>query len=492
MESPSAITAFFRQHWLILAILLLAGFFRLHRLSFYMEFLGDQGRDVVIVRDFLKNGNPFFIGPQTSIGNMYLGPYYYYLIVAPGLLLFNFNPIGPAVIIALLGIVTTWLIYFVAREWFSSSVGLVASLLYAISPVAIKYTTFSWNPNVLPLFSLLFIYFLTQRRLILASFAFIMALNSHFLAICLLPPAALIWFWSASWRIDDRSKYLRTTAIAVIIFLVSLTPQILFDIKHHGQNLGALVAFFSQRETTINLKIYKSLPSLIPLYTQLTTRLLAGKDEKFGPILSTVLAVAFVYYILLHRRKKLNTYFIFCLIWLLFGLVGLGLYKQHIYDHYFGFIYPVVFIITAVLIGSLGNLLGSVLLVFVIFFSLLQNPFRYPPTRQLWRTQEIDRSIIQASNNQEFNFALLAKQNYDPGYRYFFYEWGSPVRSLTEKMTNELYVVCEPDGIDCNPINNPKTEIANFGWAKIEDTWQIQSFKIFKLTHLLGEKTTSP
>ena len=77
-----------------------------------MEFLGDQGRDVLVIRNFFKHKDLFFIGPQTSIGNMYLGPYYYYLI-APALLLANFNPVGPAVFIALFGIATTYLIFFV-------------------------------------------------------------------------------------------------------------------------------------------------------------------------------------------------------------------------------------------------------------------------------------------------------------------------------------------------------------------------------------------
>jgi hypothetical protein len=48
----------------------------------------------------LKNFNLFFIGPQTSIGNMYLGPFFYYLI-APSLLLANFSPVGPAIFIGL-------------------------------------------------------------------------------------------------------------------------------------------------------------------------------------------------------------------------------------------------------------------------------------------------------------------------------------------------------------------------------------------------------
>ena len=51
------IKKFFTKNWLLILILVIASFCRLYRISDYMEFLGDQGRDVLIVRDFLKNGN---------------------------------------------------------------------------------------------------------------------------------------------------------------------------------------------------------------------------------------------------------------------------------------------------------------------------------------------------------------------------------------------------------------------------------------------------
>ena len=149
---------FFQKNWLIIIILVIASFLRLYKIADYMEFLGDQGRDVVIIKDFWKSFNLFFIGPQTSIGNMYLGPFFYYLI-APSLLVANFSPVGPAVFIALLNIFTVYLIYFIGNRWFDKKTALISSFLFAISPVVIKYSNFIWNPNIMPLFSLLFVYF---------------------------------------------------------------------------------------------------------------------------------------------------------------------------------------------------------------------------------------------------------------------------------------------------------------------------------------------
>ncbi|KKQ31588.1 MAG: hypothetical protein US68_C0002G0015 [Candidatus Shapirobacteria bacterium GW2011_GWE1_38_10] len=435
-----------------------------------MEFLGDQGRDVVIVRDFLKNGNLFFIGPQTSIGNMYLGPFYYYLI-APALLLANFNPVGPAIFVALLSVATAYLIFYVSKKWFNPTTAYVATFLYAISPTAIKFANFSWNPNIMPFFALLFIYMMTEKRYLWASLAFAMCLNSHYLALILLPVAALIW-------IKDYSKAsIKPTLLAIGIFLLSLTPQLLFDIKHQGQNINALSTFFVKRETTVNLKVYKSLPVIPELFNQINTSLLAGKNITFGIIVSIVLFLGLVYLYLKHRHQK----YVYCLLWYFFGLVGLGLYKQHIYDHYFGFLFPVLFMLMGYLISKLPKLFALPLFISLTIFSLLQNPFRWQPNSQLKTTTEIVDLIISNSHNQDFNFALLAKQNYDPPYRYILSEKNSPVKLLQEKITDQLFVVCEPFQIECNPINNPEWGVAAFGWAKIDTQWEINGIKIFKL-----------
>jgi len=146
-----------QEVFFVAVIIILASVLRLYRISEYMTFLGDEGRDVMIVRRFLVNGDLMLIGPGTSIGNMYLGPLYYYLI-APALLLANFSPVGPAIFIALLGVATVFLVFFVGREWFGPTAGGFAALLYSLSSVVIIYSRSSWNPNIMPFFALLTIY----------------------------------------------------------------------------------------------------------------------------------------------------------------------------------------------------------------------------------------------------------------------------------------------------------------------------------------------
>src|SRR5258708_39028554 len=126
-----------------------------------MFFWEEKGGDFIIVRSFLEDNPPPLIGPGTSIGNMYLGPLYYYMMAIP-LLLANFSPVGPAVFIAALSIVTIFLIWKVIHEWFPTKNtnwgALTGAFLYAISPVVLIYSRSSWNPNIMPFFALLTIY----------------------------------------------------------------------------------------------------------------------------------------------------------------------------------------------------------------------------------------------------------------------------------------------------------------------------------------------
>ena len=146
-----------KKYWWLILLTLIGGFFRLYRLEGALQFLGDQGRDALVMYRLLAQGDLPFIGPITSVGGFYLGPLYYYLM-APWLWLWRFNPVGPAAATAGLGILTVLILYFVAKKLFSRRVGLWAAGLYALSYIAISETRSAWNPNPMPLAALGIIY----------------------------------------------------------------------------------------------------------------------------------------------------------------------------------------------------------------------------------------------------------------------------------------------------------------------------------------------
>ncbi|KKT64978.1 MAG: hypothetical protein UW60_C0049G0001, partial [Candidatus Woesebacteria bacterium GW2011_GWA2_44_33] len=330
-------------------ILLVGAFLRLYRISEYMTFLGDEGRDAIIVRRLLVNFDPILIGPGTSIGNMYLGPLYYYLM-APALFFANYSPVGPSVQIALLGVATVFFVWYIARVWFGKTAGIIAALFYALAPTVIIYSRSSWNPNIMPFFSLLTIWgiwkFWQERKFIwlpLIGMGVAFTLQSHYLGLLLTPVVAVPWlltFFKIR-KSESVRHFVRNTIYGIILFLVLMSPIVIFDARHGWRNFAAMRTFFIERQTTVSARPWKAIPKMPELAQDITTRLLAGKNETVGKI--TFLAMIVLSIFVFAKRNSLNSktraaFGLLCL-WLAASLIGLGLYKQEIYDHYYGFFF---------------------------------------------------------------------------------------------------------------------------------------------------------
>ena len=474
-------------------IIVIALFLRLYRINEYMTFLGDEGRDVRIVRDLLR-GNLVFIGPQTSIGNMYLGPLYYYLI-APSLFLSRLNPVGPAIFNALLGTLTVFLTYLFGKNWFGKQAGLLAALLFAVSPVAIIYSRSSWNPNPMPLFALISIWGIGEvwqkksfKWLPWVGVAFALALQMHYLGLLLFPVIFLLWFFTYQKNKGDKTTtavFFKKTLWGVILFLVLMSPLLLFDIKHQGQNLGAFRAFFADRQTTINLNPARS-DRYLPAVQSVVSELLLGRELSYSiqaALIIFVISLWALYALSRHRNALKLT-----LVWIFFGILGLGIYKQHVYAHYFGFLFPAVYILAGFELNFLWTkkfpfkALSIVLLFFLLYLSVFNSPLRFSPNRQLQRTEAAVDLIIKESSGLPFNFGLIAKQNYDESYRYFFENKKAALVRSEDGITDQLYVICE-DGETCAPEGHSQYQIAMFGAAKVSDEWRLDHLRIYRLIH---------
>src|SRR3989338_433010 len=114
---------------ILLLILLIGAFLRFYRLREYIIFLGDEGRDMLVVKRMIVDKKFTLLGPITSVGSIYMGPIYYYMI-APFLFVWRFDPVGPAVMVALLSVFTIYLIYKIGADYIQRSVGLIAALFY--------------------------------------------------------------------------------------------------------------------------------------------------------------------------------------------------------------------------------------------------------------------------------------------------------------------------------------------------------------------------
>ncbi len=183
------------------------------------------------------------------------------------------------------------------------------------------------------------------------------------------------------------------------------------------------------------------------------------------------------------------------LVWLGFAFLGLGLYKQEIYDHYFGFFFPAPFLLIGGFfdwISKKEQLLGIAfaiwMMVFLVIINLRNNPLKYSANRQLHRTKEVAGKVIELSGGDAFNFAVLAERNYEGAYMYFFEMWNIPAMvpiadKLDETLADQLFVVCELPRQKCRPEASDRPEITNFGWLEKVADWEYQGVVIFKYIH---------
>lgn len=512
---------FTKESSILIGILLLSLFLRIYRVDEYLTFLGDEGRDVLVVKHIL-DGDLTLLGPTASVGGFFLGPIYYYMM-APFLLLFNYNPVGPAVMVALFGAATVFLVYRIAKDFFGVKEGLVSAFLYAISPLVITYSRSSWNPNVVPFFTILMLYVLYKSiinkswKLLLASgVLFGILLQLHYLATFL---AVIVFFYvllsslsQAGMSLKSFKELLKRYVLFSFGTLIGWFPFLLFELRHGFQNFQSIFKFvFSSGDTGGNEKYLEIASNVFfRVFGRLLITFPRVEDlEKYnseilqawgvGVWMVAAMCIAISAYALWKSYKRKNNVFyqqLLLLLWLFVGVILFGFYKKPIYDYYLGFLYPVPFLLLAGLLYYLFKL-GKIVVVLawlgvigLSVLSLVYNPFRTPGNHQLAQVRGIAEFILEKTNGAPYNFAVISDGgNSDHAYRYFFevnnrkpvtieFEGVDPERKT---VTDQLLIVCE--SLPCEPRGYPLWEVAGFGQAEIVGEWQVSVLKVYKLKH---------
>ncbi len=498
---------------LIVFILLVAAYLRLYNISGYMTFLGDEGRDVLVVKQMIVDHKWTLLGPTASVGGFFLGPIYYYFML-PFLWAWRLDPTGPAVMVALFGVATVYLVYRAGRDMFHPWVGTVASALYALSPVVIAYSRSSWNPNVVPFFSLLTIYLLWKysddrkiRNIFWAGVSMGIGLQLHYLFLFLFPVAA-IWIVLH----DKVGTRFRSWTLGVVGFVIGYAPFLLFELRHGFPNTQSIIQFVLAGKDT-GLVGEKSRIIIQDVLFRLVGRLVLrlpqpeiwqnvpGWQQGIWHWGIVGIITAGIGLLVLGTNPANNTSrwrqsSSLLLLWGSVIAVFFGFYKRAIYDYYFGIWFALPFIVTGLILYCLKQIrfIGSVVSIAVIVFLLWWNwqgqPFQYAPNNQLAQARGIAKEAFDKAGGRPFNFALVTQGNSDHGYRYFFEIWGNPPVTIKPEfadperktVTDQLIVICEEP--DCKPLGHPLWEIAGFGTATISGTWQTSFVTIHKLIHL--------
>ncbi len=481
---------------ILILILILAGFVRLYRISDYMHFLGDEGRDVLVVKRMIVDHKITLLGPITSVGSIYLGPIYYYFMT-PFLFIFNMNPVGPAVMIALLSLATIVLIFCIGLNYFNLSTAVIASLLYALSPLVIVHSRFSWNPNAVPFFATLVIFSLLRicinrdfRWTWVLGISLGILVQLHYIAILFIPLSVIV-------LLMNKSVTIRNILKTTIGFCLLLLPFVAFEIKHHFPNLQTVYFFVTRKGTTATFSISKIYLIITDITVRSFYRIVVIGSERISKLLIIFVVVTILGILLTKKYLNYRKPLIILLLWFLAAVFSFGIYTGAIYDYYMVVIFPLPAILTAIVIShylvkkSLLSIGALIILILIIYFQLTNSPLMREPNRLLHLTTARASFIQNLVDKKPYNFALITGSNSDHAYRYFLELWGIPpiiienpqVDPDRRSVTEQLVVVCELPSDKCLPLGNPLWEIAGFGRADIEQSWEVAGSTIIKLKH---------
>lgn len=486
---------------LLLLILLIGAFFRLYRISEYLTFLGDEGRDVLVVKRMLIDGKLTLLGPTTSVGSIYMGPIYYYMIT-PFLWLWNYDPSGPAVMVALLSVATIFLIYKLGTDFFHKIVGLMASFFYAISPLAITSGRASWNPNVVPFFSVLLIYALLNslikkryRWFLVIGFSLGVLFQLHYVTLLFIP-VVLACFILVKFKIPGKNLL-----SALFAFLLAYSPFLLFELRHQFVNTQAAIRFvISQRSAVSKIPFFIEVWNIVSDVTvRLFWRLITVESAELAKLFIVfTIFVLFRYYWTSTKKREESLSFKIIILWLTIAIFSFVIYRGVIYDYYFGSFFAVPFILLGLLfftlwrLSKVGKILSVLLFLYLVIMHIKNTPIQYTPNNMLGNTRKIAQFVYDQIPGKPYNFALIAYRNSDHAYRYFLELWGkrpvtieNPDNDPERKtVTDQLLVVCEEKV--CQPLGHSLWEIAGFGPAEIAGEWQVVTARVFKLVHYQG------
>lgn len=464
-------------------VLISAIILRYYKLDSFATFLGDQGRDAIAMKRILTFEHFPAIGPVTSVGQVYLGPFYYYFM-APWLLFFGFDPIGPAFGIAFLSIAFLILQFFMVKDLFDSKTALVSCALTGFSAVMIDFSRYSWNPNLLPYFSFFAVYLIVktvqENKLIyplLLGAVLSLSIQLHYLALFLLPITGVVvifYFFNRRLVFFDA---IRRLVVFTVSFVIFFSPLIFFEFRHDFLNTRSFIVFFSSSNNVSENLLQSAAHSLLFFNSYMFL-------NEFGKFFSFVVLSALFFVTVFNYKKHQPAAILSFATLMLF--IGISLYSGPKYPHYFTPVYVLFIVFLSYFLSHVFSFRFGwfLIVVFLAVFTLQQNKkyifFKDTGSYQIKKAKTISRFIYDNTTESKYVITALPESYGDSVYRYFLEVWGRrPIDLESKKTGEELFVVCDKP---CRPIGNPLWIIANFAPNKIVLTKQIEDTTVYKLT----------
>lgn len=394
---------------------------RLFNIEWFAEFLGDQGRTGIVIYQAWRGKTLPLVGPTVLTGQ-HLGPIWYYLI-GPFFILSGFNPLGPAIGMAFFGTLATVVLYVLAKKLYGPLIGSLVALLWAVSPLIIRQDQTIWEPNLVPLFVILFLLGLKTSSHLLIWGATGVLVQLHYPNIIFIPIALAV------------SARLKPATTGVLLFLLIQVPFLLYEAQHRFSDILGIVNVMSQPSVQSKMQ-------LLTAFIDYTSRVFYRVIPIGNPVAMIVFQIVLVTTILLAK----NRFLLFLLGFYVIGISAMARFGGLVYDHYLNFLLPLPFLFVGNALSYLRRFsrLATVLVgILLIGWQITKPQYFTEPRSDIARTKAITHAI-EADASGPFSFTVISSPSYsDQHYRYFFLLAGSQLKETGESDYDWLYLICE-------------------------------------------------
>ena len=483
----------FRVIIILTVIIIIASWLRLSNIEAITTFGGDQGYDFTQIRQVVVDKNPTLLGPKigpyTNGKSLYLGPAYYYILL-PSLVLANFDPIGPAILTSLVSIATIILIYLTCYKCLNPVIGLIAVAFYTFTPFLIYQSQAPSNPHLLPFFSILTIFAILDSKShkrntwlwpLIAGLSSGIAFQLHYLAVSLVIACIVFLFKS------------RLVIFSVLGFLISLSPQVIFELKHDFFVTNLIFEqIFSGHNTATLSKFFTNLILGFQIFSK------AMVPNTLSPLF-LVMAICICLIVLIKKDKRRSFLISLSAFVSLAALVLASLYSGQVHVHYLAVAYPAFAILISSTIYQLFNLSKNVIVRSVVItivgimfaqnilaIELKQSQGYTMPTG--WNLPGIREAakIIAKDANGDFNIAnTLDGDTRAMPLRYLTDVYGKtpqPVENYSHDLS-AVYVLSRDD--NAKILQYTVWEVDNYKPFVISQDWHVQNgIRVVKLERL--------
>jgi hypothetical protein len=281
------------KNWKWIFGILIAGLFlflRLWKIEEKVNFSMDQGMFLLRAKEIWENKELTLIGPPASPlidgRHFFQGPAIYYFLI-PFFLIAKEGVVEMSVGMVLLNLISLIFLYFAGKNIVGKRASIIGVILLTICPIAVDFSRFVWNPNMLLWLTPIYIwlgsrYILDKRKLTLLGLGVMggICLQFHFQFSLIILLTLILLFC--------RKEKLQNLGVYVLGLTIGYLPLIIFDLRNNFYNLKTILAWLTTKNgETMDWQSYY-LVAVVPIITLI-----------LGYILSKVKSKKLVNYLLL-------------------------------------------------------------------------------------------------------------------------------------------------------------------------------------------------